>query len=106
MVLQFLAPFDDVGQTTPYERSFLANPTRPSFQSEVENVQQGAQALGMKLIVLNASTDAEIDTAFAEFSRQQIGALLLRRRISFFDPLPPDRRVGKSFADRDDVLHP
>ena len=31
----------------------------------------------MKLIVLNASTDAEIDTAFAEFSRQRIAALLL-----------------------------
>ena len=56
---------------------FLANPTRPSFQSEVENAQQGAQALSMKLIVLNASTEAEIDTAFAEFSRRQIAALLL-----------------------------
>jgi len=56
---------------------FLANPTRPSFQSEVENSQQGAQALGVKLIVLNASTEAGIDTAFAEFSRQQITALLI-----------------------------
>jgi len=56
---------------------FLANPTRPSFQSEVENAQQGAQALGVKLIVLNANTEAEIDTAFTEFSRQRVAALLL-----------------------------
>ena len=56
---------------------FLANPTRPSFRSQVKNAQQGAQALGVKLIVLNASTEAEIDTAFAEFSRQRIAALLL-----------------------------
>jgi putative ABC transport system substrate-binding protein len=56
---------------------FLANPTRPSFQSQVKNAQQGAQALGVKLIVLNASTEAEIDTAFAEFSQQRIAALLL-----------------------------
>jgi putative tryptophan/tyrosine transport system substrate-binding protein len=56
---------------------FLANPTRPSFQSEVENAQKGAQALGVNLIVLNASTEAEIDAAFAEFSRQRIAALLL-----------------------------
>jgi putative tryptophan/tyrosine transport system substrate-binding protein len=56
---------------------FLANPTRPSFQSEVKNAQQAAQALGVKLIVLNASTEAEIDKAFAEFSRQQIAGLLV-----------------------------
>jgi putative ABC transport system substrate-binding protein len=56
---------------------FLANPTRPSFQSQVKNTQQGAQALGVKLIVLNAITEAEIDAAFAEFSRQRIAALLL-----------------------------
>jgi putative ABC transport system substrate-binding protein len=56
---------------------FLANPTRPSFQSEVKDAQQAAQALGVKLIVLNASTEAEIDAAFAEFSRQRIAALLV-----------------------------
>jgi putative tryptophan/tyrosine transport system substrate-binding protein len=56
---------------------FLANPTRPSFQSEVTNTQQAAPALGVKLVVLNASTEAEIDAAFAEFSRQGIAALSL-----------------------------
>ena len=55
----------------------LVNPTRPSFQSEVKNAQQGAQALVVKLIVLNASTEAEIDAAFAEFARQQVAALLV-----------------------------
>jgi putative ABC transport system substrate-binding protein len=62
---------------------FLANPSRPSFQSEVKNSQQGAQALGVKLIVLNASTEAEIDTAFAEFSQQRIAALLLGTDVFF-----------------------
>jgi putative ABC transport system substrate-binding protein len=56
---------------------FLANPSRPSFQSQVKNAEQAAQALDVKLIVLNASAEAEIDTAFAEFSRQRIDALLL-----------------------------
>jgi putative ABC transport system substrate-binding protein len=56
---------------------FLANPTRPSFQSEVKEAQQAAQALGVKLTVLNASTEAEVDAAFAEFSRQRIAALLV-----------------------------
>jgi putative tryptophan/tyrosine transport system substrate-binding protein len=57
--------------------ALLVNPTRPSFQSEVKNTQQAAQALGVKLIVLNASTEAEIDTAFAELSRQRIAAPLV-----------------------------
>jgi putative ABC transport system substrate-binding protein len=55
----------------------LVNPTRPSFQSQVKDAQQAAQALGVKLIVLNASTEAEIDTAFAELSGQRITALLV-----------------------------
>ena len=63
----------------------LVNPTRPSFQSEVKNTQQAAQALGVKLVVLNASTEAEIDTAFAEFSRQGIAALLLGADSFFQD---------------------
>jgi putative tryptophan/tyrosine transport system substrate-binding protein len=62
---------------------FLANPTRPSFQSEVKDAQQAAQALGVKLIILNASTEAEIDTAFAEFSRQGIAALLVGTDVFF-----------------------
>jgi putative ABC transport system substrate-binding protein len=57
--------------------ALLVNPTRPSFQSEVKNTQQAAQGLGVKLIVVNASTEAEIDTAFAELSRQRITALLV-----------------------------
>ena len=62
---------------------FLANPSRPSFQSEVKNSQQGAQDLGVKLVILNASTEAEIDTAFAELSRQRIAALLLGTDVFF-----------------------
>jgi putative ABC transport system substrate-binding protein len=46
---------------------FLINSTRSGFQSEVKNAQRGAQTLDVKLIVLNASSEAEIDTAFADF---------------------------------------
>jgi putative ABC transport system substrate-binding protein len=56
---------------------FLVNPTRAGFQSEVKNAQQAAQGLGVKLIVVNATTEAEIDTTFAVFSRQGIHALLV-----------------------------
>jgi putative ABC transport system substrate-binding protein len=61
----------------------LVNPTRPSFQSEVKNAQQAAQTLGVKLLVLNASTEAEIDTAFAELSQQRIAALIVGTDVFF-----------------------
>jgi putative ABC transport system substrate-binding protein len=63
---------------------FLANPTRPSSQFEVKNAQQAAQALGVKLIALNVSIEAEIDTVFAELSRQRIAALLVGTDPFFF----------------------
>ena len=58
---------------------FLVNPTRSGFQSEVKDAQRAAHTLDVKLIVLNASSEAEFDTAFVEFSRQRIGALLVGR---------------------------
>ena len=68
----------------------------------MKDAQQAARAFGVKLIILNASTEAEIDTAFAELSRQRIAALLVGGFV-FPHPPRPDRRVGKSFADRNDV---
>src|SRR5262252_3941363 len=72
-------------ELVPTARSvaLLVNPTRPSFQSEVKDAQQAAQALGVKLLVLNASTEAEIDTAFAELSQQRIAALIVGTDVFF-----------------------
>ena len=39
--------------------------------------------LGVKLLVLNASTEAEIDTAFAELSQQRIAALIVGTDVFF-----------------------
>jgi len=67
----------------PTSVGFLANPTRLSFQSEVTDAQQAAHALGVKLMVLNASTEGEIDTAFTELSQQRIAALLVGTDVLF-----------------------
>src|SRR6516162_1108985 len=42
-----------------------------------------AQALGVKLLVLNASTETEIDTAFAELSQQRIATLVVGTDVFF-----------------------
>jgi ABC-type uncharacterized transport system substrate-binding protein len=53
---------------------FLVNPTNPSFQSELNDVQTAARAMGLELVVLNASNDRELIAAFAAMTQQRIGA--------------------------------
>ena len=56
---------------------FLVNPTNPSSQSETSDVQAAARVLGLHLHVENASSDREIDAAFASFVQQRVNALFV-----------------------------
>jgi putative ABC transport system substrate-binding protein len=53
----------------------LVNPKNPASPSETGDVQAAAQALGLQLDVRNASNEQEIDTAFASFATQRVGAV-------------------------------
>ncbi len=55
----------------------LHDPMVPESRSEVDDTQEIARRLNLKLMVLNASTEQEIDTAFATLSEQHIGAVLV-----------------------------
>jgi putative ABC transport system substrate-binding protein len=54
---------------------FLTNPRFPSTDNQLRDVQEAAHALGLKIHVLPASTEAEIDTAFETIAREQISAV-------------------------------
>jgi putative ABC transport system substrate-binding protein len=54
----------------------LVNPNTPNTESERREVQSAAQAMGQQLVVLDASSDREIETAFATFAQRWAGALL------------------------------
>ncbi|MGO9636033.1 MAG: ABC transporter substrate-binding protein [Steroidobacteraceae bacterium] len=64
---------------------YLVNPTNPSSQSELTDVQAAARALRLQLIVLNADNEREIDAAFANFSQQGIEAFFTGADIFFFN---------------------
>jgi putative ABC transport system substrate-binding protein len=53
------------------------NPVSPLTKTETTDVREGAGTLGLKLLVLNASNEGEIDTAFATLVQERAGALLL-----------------------------
>jgi putative ABC transport system substrate-binding protein len=55
----------------------LANPLSPDAVPEIREVQAAAQANGLRLRMLNASTPSEIDAAFASFAGQRPDALLV-----------------------------
>jgi putative tryptophan/tyrosine transport system substrate-binding protein len=57
--------------------ALLVNPSVPEGQSEPPDAQDAARQFNLKLLVLNASTEREIDTAFATIAQQQVGAVLV-----------------------------
>jgi putative ABC transport system substrate-binding protein len=55
----------------------LVNPTRPDTLEQLRIVQESAGKLGLRIHVAYASTEREIDTRFAGFAQQQVGALVV-----------------------------
>jgi putative ABC transport system substrate-binding protein len=54
----------------------LADPAFPAIQSTIADLQAAALTLGLQLVVRNASTDRDLEPAFASFSQQHAGAVL------------------------------
>jgi putative tryptophan/tyrosine transport system substrate-binding protein len=57
--------------------ALLVNPNSPDSEPQVADVQVAAREVGQRVMVLNATTDADIDAAFATLSRQRIGGLMV-----------------------------
>lgn len=55
----------------------LENPNFPAAEVRVTAARRAASALGLQLTILNASSEQEIDTAFAILAERRAGALLV-----------------------------
>jgi putative ABC transport system substrate-binding protein len=55
----------------------LVNPTNPNAQSALREVEPAARSLGLQIQVLNASTNREVDAAFATLVREQPDVLFV-----------------------------
>jgi putative ABC transport system substrate-binding protein len=62
----------------------LFNPANPTVASQVHDVRETAQRLGVELIVLNASAESEFEGVFTAMTQQQAGALLVGANPFFF----------------------
>jgi putative ABC transport system substrate-binding protein len=57
--------------------ALLVNPNNTNAERVIRYVQETARAKGVKLAVLKASTEGEIDAAFASLDQSQAGALVI-----------------------------
>jgi putative tryptophan/tyrosine transport system substrate-binding protein len=69
----------------------LVNPTDPRAETQTTDMQEAAHALGLQIHVLNASTEGQINTAFANLAQLRAGALFVGTSELF-------RRRPKQFA--------
>jgi putative ABC transport system substrate-binding protein len=64
--------------------SFLMNPTNPNGEIETKATRTAARSLGKEILVLGASSELELDIAFADMAQERVGALLVGSDPFFF----------------------
>jgi putative ABC transport system substrate-binding protein len=88
----------------------LADPAFPVTQSTIADLQAAARTLGRQLVVVNASTDRDLEPAFATFSQQHVGAVLVSdsnfyaRRSEQLAALAARHALPAIFPFREDTL--
>jgi putative ABC transport system substrate-binding protein len=55
----------------------LANPINPNAEPQLRDLQAAARTLGVQLVTVGASSEADIDNIFQTLSQRQIGALIV-----------------------------
>ena len=63
--------------------AFLVNPTAPGAESETRDAQAAAHATKRQIVVLNASSEYDLDTAFATAVQLRAGGLVTRGDVFF-----------------------
>jgi putative ABC transport system substrate-binding protein len=63
--------------------AFLINPTNPVAESDTKEMQAVAGAIGQQVRILNASSESDLDAAFATLVEQRASALLVNNDAFF-----------------------
>ncbi len=63
--------------------ALLVNPANPNAETQSKSIEQAALKLGVKLHVLNASTESDLDTVFAKLNQLGAGALIIAHDVLF-----------------------
>jgi putative tryptophan/tyrosine transport system substrate-binding protein len=63
--------------------AFLVNPKSPRAELQLEQMHEAARKLGLGVQLAKASTEQELDVAFAGMVQQQVGGLLVAQEPSY-----------------------
>jgi putative ABC transport system substrate-binding protein len=71
--------FEVLHETVPQAAliGYLVNPSNADANINTKNVMAAAESIGQKLLVVQASTDSELEAAFATLAQQRAGALVV-----------------------------
>jgi putative tryptophan/tyrosine transport system substrate-binding protein len=61
----------------PISTAFLVSSKHPSADAQIQDLEEAAQSVGQKVIILRASSAREIEEAFATLIRERIDALVV-----------------------------
>jgi len=64
-------------EPTPALIGYLVNPSNAQAGTQLQDVQNAARAFGQRLLVVHASTERELETAFATLVQERANALLV-----------------------------
>ncbi len=88
----------------------LADPASVNTRSGLADMQAAAPALGLELVIVNASSDGDLEPAFATFSQHRVGAILvgtstfLARRTERLAALAARHALPAMFAFREHAV--
>jgi putative tryptophan/tyrosine transport system substrate-binding protein len=89
----------------------LANPINPDAEMEINDASAALTALGRKLFVVKASTENNVDAAFATLAAQRVGGLVVVGDPFFAGKARPQiialaarHRIPAMYAFRDDPI--
>jgi len=57
--------------------AMLVNPNNPQSADQSREVQEAARVIGQQILILNAGTEHELETAFAVLVEKRVGALVI-----------------------------
>jgi ABC-type uncharacterized transport system substrate-binding protein len=65
--------------------AMLLNPKSLDYENQVRDVQTAARSIGQQIVILNASSEHDIENAFATIVQQRVGAILIGSDPFFTD---------------------
>jgi putative ABC transport system substrate-binding protein len=63
----------------------LVNPTRPNVEAQIAQAEEGARVLGLRLHILKASSEGDLDAVFVDLAQLRAGALVVTADGMFAD---------------------